>query len=69
MSTLHYKYQIWLDRGVALGELLRGLSTLRIVGLLRRLSRAGVTGRVSTRQASKTVLSRSDVGSINKEPA
>jgi hypothetical protein len=69
MSTLHHKHRVWLDRGVSLGELLQRLSTLRILGQLRRLTTAGLTGRVSTSQASGTELYRKDVRSIDKEPA
>ena len=67
MSTLHHKYRVWLDRGIALGELLQRLSTLRIFGQLRHLTTAGLTGRVSTSQASDTGLSRKDTGSIDKQ--
>jgi hypothetical protein len=69
MSALHPKYRIWFDRGVALGELLRRLSTLRILEQLRRLTTAGVPERVSTNQAKETAFSRSDAGSIDKTPA
>ena len=69
MSALHPKYRIWLDRGVALGELLQRLSTSRILGQLRRLNTAGETRRASTSQASETGLAGSDVGSIDKTPA
>ena len=69
MTTLHHEYRVWLDRGVALGELLKQLSTLSILGRLRRLTTAGLRGRVSTRQASEKELSRKDVGSIDQEPA
>lgn len=69
MSALHPKYRIWLDRGVALGELLQRLSTLRILERLRRLTTSGVNARVLTSQASETGLSRSDAGSIDKTPA
>jgi hypothetical protein len=69
MSALHPRYRIWLDRGVALGELLQRLSTLRILEQLRRLTTSGVNRRVSTGQASETGLSRSDAGSVDKTPA
>jgi hypothetical protein len=69
MSVLHHRHRIWLDRGVALGELLLRLSTLRLHGQLRRLTSAGLPGRVSTSQASETGLSPRDVRSIEKEPA
>lgn len=69
MSALHPTYRIWLDRGVALGELLQRLSTLRILGQVRSLLTAGLTRPVSTSPAIETGLSRKDVGSIDKEPA
>jgi len=69
MSTLHHNHRVWLDRGVALGELLQRLSTLRVLGQLRHPTTAGLSGRVSTSQAGETGLSRKDVGSIDQEPA
>ena len=69
MSALPHKYRIWLDRGVALGELLQRLSRFRNLAPLRPLTTAGVTGSVSTSHASETGLSRRDMGSIDKEPA
>ena len=54
MSALPHNHRVWLDRGVALGKLLRRLSTLRVLEQRRRLGAAGPTGQAATRRASET---------------
>ena len=69
MSNLGHNYGVWLERGVALGEMLQRLWSARIFGQTRRFPTAGLTERVLTSQPSERAPSRKDVGLIDKQAA